>query len=280
MAKLGINFDANTVAPAQEMGPVPADHYVAAMTKSEMKVTGKKTGSYLSVEYSILEGVFKGRKIFENLNLVNPNATAVEIAHAQLSALCHATGVLMLDDSLQLHNIPFDLKVGVQPEGPGEDGKVYPARNTVMGYKNLADSDISSASGFAGAGTSAGADSPAWANQQQAAQTQAAPAAAAPAPSAPVAAPAPQFQTVNTMTALAKGATYEQFIANGWTDATMIEKGFMTQTQVAVEPPAAPAPTGAPPWQQAATPANGAPAAADLQQPSAATTEAAPPWAK
>ncbi len=32
---------------------------------------------------------------------------------------------------------------------------------------------------------------------------------------------------VRTMTALAQGATYEQLIANGWTDALLVSQGLM-----------------------------------------------------
>ena len=45
----------------------------------------------------------------------------------------------------------------------------------------------------------------------------------APSPAAPPAAPAP----VRQMTALAAGATYDQFIAQGWDDAGLIQSGYM-----------------------------------------------------
>jgi hypothetical protein len=46
-------------------------------------------------------------------------------------------------------------------------------------------------------------------------------------PAAPVAPPAPPAAPARTMTAKAMGATYEQLIANGWTDATLIQNGLM-----------------------------------------------------
>lgn len=55
------------------------------------------------------------------------------------------------------------------------------------------------------------------------------PPAVAPAPPAP---PAPDFLTPGggvqkVMTAKAGGASYEQFVANGWTDAQLIEQGYL-----------------------------------------------------
>lgn len=46
-------------------------------------------------------------------------------------------------------------------------------------------------------------------------------------PVAPAAPPAPAAP-VRTMTALANGATYEAMLANGWTDALLIQHGYMT----------------------------------------------------
>jgi hypothetical protein len=53
-----------------------------------------------------------------------------------------------------------------------------------------------------------------------------------PAPVATPAAPAPNPAILNvpprkTMTAKAAGATYEQFVANGWTDADMVAQGYL-----------------------------------------------------
>lgn len=47
------------------------------------------------------------------------------------------------------------------------------------------------------------------------------------APAAPVAPVAPPAAPVRTMTAAANGATYESFRAAGWTDAQMVQAGYM-----------------------------------------------------
>ena len=54
---------------------------------------------------------------------------------------------------------------------------------------------------------------------------------AAPTPAAaPVAAPTPAAAPVKVMTEKAGGATYEQFVAQNWTDEMMIEQGYMVIT--------------------------------------------------
>ncbi len=170
-----LNFDAKTVAPSAAFDVLPAGWYNVRMTASEMKPTKDGSGSYLSLTLTVEDGQFKGRKIFDRLNLNNKNATAVKIAYETLSAICHATGVIQLQDSSQLHGLLMACKLKIKPaEG------VYSEGNEVAGYK----------AAESGPGVGQGQPAPAWV---QPAQPQAAAPAAAPAwtPPAQAAAPAP-----------------------------------------------------------------------------------------
>lgn len=110
MANLG-GFDANQVEPSSNFEPIPAGKYAAAITESEMKTTKAGTGNYLALTFQILDGPFKGRLQWARLNLNNPNAQAVQIARAELSAICRAVGVLAPNDSVELHNLPLVITV-------------------------------------------------------------------------------------------------------------------------------------------------------------------------
>lgn len=127
MAKL--NFNAANVEPSTPMDVLPAGKYLCMAIASELKLTKDKNGEYLQITFEVLEGQFKSRKIFERLNIRNSNKTAEDIAQRQLSALCHAVGVIELDDSEQLHNIPVTLEVSIDP-AKGD----YAASNRVKGY--------------------------------------------------------------------------------------------------------------------------------------------------
>jgi len=127
-----INFDATQVAPDSGMpDPVPAGWYKVLLEKSEMRPTKDGTGAYLWGQCNILEGQYTGQKLFLRINMRNANAQCVEIGRGQLSALCHAVGVLQAADSEQLHNIPFNAKVKYVPA----EGQ-YEAKNEVTGFKN------------------------------------------------------------------------------------------------------------------------------------------------
>ena len=85
-------FNANEVDPNFAFEPVPSGKYLAVITESEMKPTKSGTGSYLQFTFEILDGQFKGRKVWARLNLVNSNEMTVKIAQAELSAICRAVG--------------------------------------------------------------------------------------------------------------------------------------------------------------------------------------------
>ena len=100
-------FDANTVEPVeQKFDPIPAGKYLVAIRGSEEK-TSKKGHKYLSLEFEVLDGPFRGRKLWTNLNLNHPDTEAVKFARAELASICKAVGVLKPQDSVQLHNLPL-----------------------------------------------------------------------------------------------------------------------------------------------------------------------------
>lgn len=130
-----LNFDARSVAPNEAFEPIPAGWYNAKIVESEMKATANGQGAYLALTIQIVDGQYVNRKVFDRLNLQNQNAVAQEIAYKTLSAICHATGVIQVQDSSQLHGIPMQVKVALRAAGPGNDGKHYEASNEVKGYK-------------------------------------------------------------------------------------------------------------------------------------------------
>ncbi len=122
-------FNANEVDPATSFDPIPAGKYLAVITESEMKATKAGTGEYLQLTFQIIEGEFKNRLLWARLNLNNSNATTVKIARAELSAICHAVGVLAPKDSVELHNLPLVITVKLKKrEDTGE------MTNEVKGY--------------------------------------------------------------------------------------------------------------------------------------------------
>jgi hypothetical protein len=126
MARFDTSFDATSVEPTTAQELLPAGKYRAQIVESEMRVTKNGMGQFLWLMLDILDGEHKGRKIFDQLNLVNPNPTTVEIAQRTLSAICHATGKMHVSDSEELHLIPMTIQVKIRPpkNGYGESNAV------------------------------------------------------------------------------------------------------------------------------------------------------------
>lgn len=131
MANLGMAFDANSVQPSTAYEPLPQGDYEVMIVDSNMESNKANTGQFLKLQLQVIAGPRTNAVLFVRLNLINPNPKAVEIAQRDLSAICHAIGVLQVTDSVQLHNRPFVVKVTVK------DDPQYGLSNEVKGYKPL-----------------------------------------------------------------------------------------------------------------------------------------------
>jgi hypothetical protein len=159
------NFDASTVAPQASTGPLPAGTYLAHITESDVQPLKSGNGEGLKLTFEIMDGQFKGRKVWENLNIRHSNEDTQRIAQSQLSALCHAVNVIKLMDTAALHFKPVRINVTVR-EAQGQ----YKASNNIKGYE--------SAGGFSApaAALAPVADTPAWPTAEQEAAKSKAPA--------------------------------------------------------------------------------------------------------
>ena len=164
-----LNFDATQIPPQQAFEPLPAGWYNMHIIESETKPTKDQQGAYLQLTFKVLDGKFVNRQVIARLNIRNSNPTAQEIAWGQLSAICHAVGVVQVQDSQQLHGRPLQVRVSVKAAS-GD----YDANNEVKGFKAIEGGAPAAAAGMTGS-------APSWAGQQSAPQPPQ-PAGAAPQP--------------------------------------------------------------------------------------------------
>jgi hypothetical protein len=122
-------FNALEIEPATSYEPLPANWYKCVITDTEKKPTKAMNGSYLQLTIEVIEGQHAGRKVFDRLNLVNPNSVAVQIAQSSLSSICRAVGVNSPQDSIELRDKPLMVKLAVKPA----DGQ-YGASNDIKEY--------------------------------------------------------------------------------------------------------------------------------------------------
>ena len=134
MAFLDEPFDASNVdTSAQSYEVVPPGKYNAHIIFSERRVNKSGNGEHFLLELEILNGPQVGRRLYERLNIKNPNPEVVAIARRTLATICKAVGKLQVNDSEELHNIPLVVDVRVRPpkDGYGESNSVrFLAPNT------------------------------------------------------------------------------------------------------------------------------------------------------
>lgn len=109
-------FDARQFQPQQGTPAHPAGMFDAVISNTEIKPTKDGTGGIFAVEFTTPAG-----RIVRNYNLFNSSPQAVEIAHKELSALCHATGVFNLDytnEGAALRNARCRIEVAPQARNP------------------------------------------------------------------------------------------------------------------------------------------------------------------
>lgn len=178
-----INFNAANVAPQESIAPIPSGVYLAHVTESDVRALKNGNGTALALTFQVLQGPYANRKVWSSINVKHTNAEAERIAQSQLSALCHAVGVINLQDTTQLHMRPVNIRVKIRKDETGQ----YGDRNEVSGYEAATGAAVPT-------GVSGGMFPPAppAAQQPQQANPFGAPPAAAPAAApAPAAAAAP-----------------------------------------------------------------------------------------
>jgi Protein of unknown function (DUF669) len=261
-----LNFDASKVAPSTgEQDPVPAGWYDIAMDQSEMKPTkdAASTGNaFLECRFNILSGSYAGRKLFTRLNLRNHNPVATEIAYKELSAICHAAGILQVQDSQQLHGLPMKAKVKIRP-GDAQ----YGPQNEITTFKPANFVPDQPVAGAVAPGAVPPMQQPAQPGPWQAGAVQ------PPQQWAPPAAQAPQQQAPQQPWQQQPPPAQQPM-------QPPVQQPWQQQPQPAAQPPAWQPPAGAPPVQQPMAQPPAQPPAQAQQQPWAGADgqPVVPPW--
>jgi hypothetical protein len=136
MAFLNEAFDVNEL-PQGNTGnfePLPAGWYTVTITQAELKSTKAGNGQYIKLRYDVTGPTHKGRVVFGNLNIKNPNPKAEEIGRIDLGNIMRAIGLAKVTDTDQLIGNSLSIKLDIKTDPQ------YGASNEVKGYKSLSGS--------------------------------------------------------------------------------------------------------------------------------------------
>ena len=154
-----INFNANEVEPSSSFDAIPAGKYLAVITHSDKITTKDNKGHFLLLEFEIVEGDYKNRKLWSRLNIDNKNPETVRIANADLAAICRAVNVMQPRDSSELHNLPLTIVVKCRKN---QDDEIV---NEIKGYapKASLSGAVSATSATTAPSAASGNSQPPWA---------------------------------------------------------------------------------------------------------------------
>jgi hypothetical protein len=127
---LGGDFIPEEHEVATDFEPLPAGDYQVMIDSAEIKTTSKGDGKFLKLELTVLGDNFNGRKLFDNINLKNPNKQCEDIGKSMLASLAIACGITNLRESAELLGKQVIVKIKVTPAT-----EKYDAGNQVRAYK-------------------------------------------------------------------------------------------------------------------------------------------------
>lgn len=120
----------------RDFSPIPEGWYDAKISETDVKNTKAGTGKYISLRLDIIGPSYQGRAVWANLNTINPNPKAEEIARAQLADIMRATGLAQVIDTDELVGLVLAIKVAVRND------ETYGSRNDVKGFRAIEGSSL------------------------------------------------------------------------------------------------------------------------------------------
>lgn len=131
-----LDFNTENIEPFN-FEPLPVGEYKVILQSAEGPIeTANGTGSYLKLRFRVIEGEYKNRLLFENLNLwrtgqSEKDKTTIRIAQSKLRDLCLAVGKAKIRDTSELLNKPLIVHLKIR------DGGNYGPQNEITAYKPI-----------------------------------------------------------------------------------------------------------------------------------------------
>lgn len=128
----GFNADQVDQGVLTHFEPIPMGAYTCIVTKSSFDRNKNGTGLIARIQYAVIDGPYKDRVLFDNFNIRHQTPMAQKIGEAQFAELCTAVGKTQIQDTSELHNLPFIADVTIEKrKDTGE------AQNTVKKRRSL-----------------------------------------------------------------------------------------------------------------------------------------------
>jgi hypothetical protein len=125
-------FDPSAHEGTRDLECIPIAWYQAQLIENEIRHARNGNGSYLLAIFEILDGEFRGRKVYQNITLQNDNQQAVEIGQRLLTDIYKAVGHTTPTRDIRVMLFkPVMARVGIKRDKDG----VFPDRNVVTSVR-------------------------------------------------------------------------------------------------------------------------------------------------
>jgi hypothetical protein len=125
-------FDPSTHEGTRNLECIPPGWYQAQMIENEVRDALNGNGTYLLAVFEILDGEYRGRKIYQNVTLQNQNQQAVEIGQRLLTDIYNAVGITTPTKDIRVMLFkPVMARVGIKRDKDG----IYPDRNCILSVR-------------------------------------------------------------------------------------------------------------------------------------------------
>lgn len=104
---------------------IPDGKYLAMITEAK-EMSSQYGNPYIGLTIEILEGVYRNRKIFDNLNVNSENETALAIARRKINDITLAVDAVILKGPETFLHKPIGITIGIDKNG----------RNQIKRYLN------------------------------------------------------------------------------------------------------------------------------------------------
>ena len=126
-------FNANDVppsSPSRTYELLPDGRYEVIATASDLREARNGVGTYVQMEFEVVAGDHRGRRLWDRFIMEHPNPKAVDMGRLQLASLCRAVGKASPADSSDLHDVP--VVAIVTQEARKDTGELV---NRIKGYE-------------------------------------------------------------------------------------------------------------------------------------------------
>lgn len=103
---------------------MPTGWYPARIVRSELRDLKSGEGQRLVITYVVDSGPYAKRRIDIGFNVSHPNPQAVEISQRELAKVLRACGLSQINDTLELHDRPHQIHIGVEMYKDREQNRI------------------------------------------------------------------------------------------------------------------------------------------------------------